>query len=338
MDQLRWSINKTPGVRPADSWRLAIALVVVCIVAALASACSEAARGSPDADGRIAVVTTSNIVADWVTQVGGRKVQVTSLLPVGVSPHAYSPGARDVARVSGADLVLTVGLGLEAGWLGDLVVEASGGVGIVELGPFVDPMIVGELAGREKEVAEYDRQVWDPHFWLDPLRVIPAVREIAALLAAADPAGSATYRDGAEAYAAELEALHEWIAERVATIDPDRRRLVTSHDTLAYFADRYGFAIIGSAIPGTSTNRETSPREMADLIEAVKTRDVAAVFMETVEGGRLIEQVARETGARVVTGLFTESLGGPGSGAETYVEMMRADVESIVGALREDAL
>jgi zinc/manganese transport system substrate-binding protein len=290
-----------------------------------------------DRDG-ISVVTTSNIAADWVSRVGGDRVEVTSLLPTGTSPHGYSPGARDVARVAEADIVFTMGLGLETGWLKDLVAEASEGADIVELGSFADPLPArGRDVGETGDAGEAERGVMDPHFWLDPVRVVLAVHEIARRLESADPGGAATFRGNAEAYVAELEALHVWAAGRVEALPADRRKLVTSHDSLGYLADRYGFEIVGATIPGVSTDRETTPQELAALIEAVVMQGVAAIFAETVESNRLVEQLARETGVTMVAGLFTGSLGGPGSGAETYIEMMRTDVGLIVDALSGDA-
>ncbi len=320
MEQLRRSIN-----------RLATFALVALALVGTAVACSGGNGESPGGsatDESISVVTTSNIAADWVRRVGGNQIEVTSLLPTGTSPHGYSPGARDVARVAEADVVFTMGLGLETGWLKDLVAEASEGADIVELGSFADPMLV---SGRDTGA------VADPHFWLDPVRVVLAVHEIARRLAAADPGAAATYRGNAEAYVAELEALHGWAVGRVEALNVDRRKLVTSHDSLGYFADRYGFEVVGATIPGVSTDRETTPQELAALIEAVKLQDVPAIFAETVESNRLVEQLARETGAVVVAGLFTGSLGGTGSGAETYIEMMRTNVGLIVDSLRGDS-
>ena len=302
------------------------------IGAAVACSGTDGERGGDPgvggaATGGISVVTTSNIAADWVRRVGGDRVDVVSLLPTGTDPHGYSPGARDVARVAEADVVFIMGLGLETGWLKDLVAEASEGADIVELGSFVDALTLQEGDAGE---------VIDPHFWLDPVRVILAVDEIAKRLGAADPAAAATYRGNAEAYVAELEALHEWAVGRVETLGVERRKLVTSHDSLGYFANRYQFEVVGATIPGVSTDRETTPKELAALIDAVKTQDVSAIFAETVESNRLVEQLARETGAVVVAGLFTGSLGGTGSGAETYIEMMRTNVALIVDSLRSD--
>lgn len=335
MKLLRRCINKAPDIVGTIPWR--VPLVGLVMAVAVAAACSGEGAEPTGAGARLSAVATSNIVADWVSAVGAGRVEVSALVPVGASPHGYSPGARDVARVAEADVVFTVGLGLEAGWLQDLVMEVSEGTAVVELGPLVEPLLALGAAELDANVAEGgekgQRELWDPHFWMDPLRVVVAVRQIADRLAAVDPDGAETYLDNAEAYVAELEALHKWVQGRVQTLSVDKRMLVTSHDMLSYFARRYGFTVVGSAIPGTSTDREAAPRDLADLIEAVRELDVLAVFAETVESGRLIEQLARETDVTVVAGLFTGSLGSPGSGPENYIDMMRTDVELIVDAL-----
>jgi len=335
VEQLRRSINSSSNLVRANSRALAWVAILGLALVSPAVACSGDNRESKEAsatDAGISVVTTSNIAADWVSRVVGDRVEVTSLLPTGTSPHGYSPGARDVARVAEADIVFTMGLGLETGWLKDLVAEASEGADIVELGSFANP-----LPARRGDAMEADQGVMDPHFWLDPVRVVLAVYEIAERLGLADSEAAAAYESNAEAYVAELEALHAWAVERVETLNVDRRKLVTSHDSLGYLADRYGFEVVGAAIPGVSTDRDTTPRELAALIDAVIMQDVSAIFAETVESNRLVEQLALETGVIVVAGLFTGSLGSPGSGAETYIEMMRTNVGLIVDSLRGDS-
>ena len=172
----------------------------------------------------------------------------------------------------------------------------------------------------------------DPHFWLDPLRVELAVSAIAARLSGMDPDAGNVYADNAEAYARQLRELHAWIQERVRSLPQDRRLLATSHDSLQYFALLYGFEIVGTVILGATTEREPSAAEMARLVDKVKESGAPAIFVETTVSDRLARTISEETGARVVNALYTGSLGGPG-GADTYVEMMRANVTSIVEAL-----
>jgi len=271
----------------------------------------------------VSVVATTSIVADWARNVGGDRVSVFSLLGPGDDPHGVSPGARDVRRVADADLVLSVGLDLEADWLKKLIANASADPSrTVALGEVIDP-----LRSHDDGITP------DPHFWFDPLRVKLAVSEISARLSAVDPDGAEVYRANATVYDARLDELHAWIQEQVAWIPPQRRLLLTSHESLGYLADRYGFEIVGAVIPGITTETEPSAKEITGLVDAILERRVAAVFTEPSVSGRLARMVAEESGVTVVRDLYTGSLGGPGSGAETYIEMMRANVETIVEAL-----
>ena len=385
----------------------------------------------------INVVTTTNIVADWVENIGGEHVEVFSLLPVGADPHTFQPGARDVARVADADLVLTIGLGLEESWLKELLQNAARDPStIVELGEIIDPIefaeshageveileelshivheveegeidaetgleeirellaaaeeeeegehheeeeaeeegehheeeeegehheeedeltamvleIVdkvesGELdaedaieeiehitAEGEDEHADHGHGIHDPHFWFDPLRVKQVVNDIAARLSVLDPDRGDTYSGNASAYNARLDELHQWTEQQVRSVPDDRRLLVTSHDSLGYFANLYGFEVLGVVLSFT-TDVEPSAEDLADLVHEIEEYGVPAVFGETTVSERLANAVATESGAKLVR-LYSGSLGEEGSGAETYETMVRTNVERIVGALK----
>ena len=374
---------------------------------AATQASSPKAENMPEAP-EISVVTTTNIMADWVENIGGDNVDVFSLLPAGADPHTFQPGAQDVARVADADLVLSVGLGLEASWLHDLLENAARDESaIVELGEIVDPIefaqghagevemleelshVVheveegeidaatgldeikelleaaeseeGELPAMlleivskvedgqmdasgaieeiehlteegEDEHSDHGHGLEDPHFWFDPLRVKLAVNDIAARLSVLDPDRGDTYSANASAYNARLDELHAWSEQQAATVPEDRRLLVTSHDSFGYFANLYGFEVVGVVLSGT-TDVEPSAGDLADLVEEVKEYGVPAVFGETTVSERLASTVASESGADLVR-LYSGSLGLEGSGAETYIEMIRANVERIVEALK----
>ncbi len=173
----------------------------------------------------------------------------------------------------------------------------------------------------------------DPHFWFDPVRVKQAVTSIAAQMATTDPENAQFYRDNAAAYNAELDSLHAWIEERVAVVPEERRLLVTSHDSFQYFAQRYGFEVVGAVLPSMTTEYEPSAQELAELIETIKHEGAVAVFAETTHSARLAQRIAEETGATLVGELYTGSLGEPGGEAGTYLDMMRYDVNAIVEAL-----
>ena len=368
---------------------------------------ASGSTGQEPAEARtVSVVTTTNIVADWVENIGGDNVDVFSLLPAGTDPHTFQPGAQDVARVADADLVLSVGLGLEASWLHDLLENAARDESaIVELGEIVDPIefaeghasevemleelshIVHEVedgeidaetgldeikelleAAEEEEVpamlleivakvedgqmdagdaiqeiehlasegedehAGHGHGLEDPHFWFDPLRVKLAVNDISARLSVLDPDRGDTYSANASAYNARLDELHAWSEQQAATVPEDRRLLVTSHDSFGYFANLYGFEVVGVVLSGT-TDVEPSAGDLADLVEEVKEYGVAAVFGETTVSERMASTVASESGADLVR-LYSGSLGLEGSGAETYIEMIRTNVGRIVEALK----
>ena len=173
----------------------------------------------------------------------------------------------------------------------------------------------------------------DPHFWFDPLRAKQAVNSLAAQLSTADPAGQTIFRDNAAAYNRELDALHSWIEKQVVTLPEERRLLVTSHDSFQYFAKRYGFEVVGAVMPVT-TEAEPTAKDLAELIETIGDEGAPAIFAEKSHGASLANRVAEETGATLVGGLYTGSLGEPGGEAGTYLEMMRYNVTTIVEALR----
>ena len=364
---------------------------------------------------KVSVVTTTNIMADWISNVGGDSVDVFSLVPVGADPHTFQPGAKDVARVAEADLVLSVGLTLEGAWLKDLLENAARDTSaIVEMGEIVDPIefaqghadevdvleeishvvheveegeisaeegieelkellaegeeeeegdhvgeeelpemvleivakvddgqmaagdaieaIEGLTTEGEDEHADHGHGLEDPHFWFDPLRVKLVVNDIAARLSVIDPERGSTYTANASAYNARLDELHSWTEEQVATVPEDRRLLVTSHDSYGYFANLYGFEVVGVVLSIT-TDVEPSAGDLADLVHEVKENNVPAVFGETTVSERLAKAVASESGVKLVR-LYSGSLGPDGSGAATYIEMIRTNVGRIVEALK----
>ena len=188
--------------------------------------------------------------------------------------------------------------------------------------------------GGAASFEEHDHGPLDPHFWFDPLRVKIAVDEIVHLLEEADPDGADFYEANAAAYKAQLDELHAWTLTQVEQIPMEKRLLVTSHDSLSYFATLYGFEVIGTIIPSTlSTEVDPSPQELAHLIEEIEEFGVSAVFGETTVSERLAQTIAEETGAELVR-LYSGSLGEEGSGAETYILMQRSNVERIVNALK----
>ncbi len=179
----------------------------------------------------------------------------------------------------------------------------------------------------------HDHGTLDPHFWFDPIRVKAAVNEIAARLSAVDPNNASVYYQNASDYAEQLDELHYWIQDQVELVPQERRLLVTSHDSFTYFAEAYGFEVVGLVIPSLATHVEPSAEHIAGLIEVVREREIPALFGETTVSERLAQTIARETGAELFR-LYSGSLGPEGSGADTYLTMVRTNVERIVEALK----
>ncbi len=340
--------------KPTGSVRHVLTLPALLLGLMLtALACAGAAPGEPapaagaepaETD-KLTVVTTLNIVADWVAVVGGDGVVVTSLLPADADPHNYKPGAQDVARVADADLVVTIGQGLEDQWVNDLVSRVAKDTdAIVSLNQYIDLLEYDEEeqddhdhgdgnADHDHGDADHDHGPLDPHFWFDPLRVKDAVGGIAERLAAADPNRHSEYETNAAAYVAELDALHHWIEEQVAAVPEERRLLVSSHDSLRYFAHRYGFKIVGAVKP-PSGQEEPTAQEMTELVEHIKEERVPAIFTEDIFAPRLSQRIAEETGVQIVSALHTSSLDEPGSAAGTYLGFMRHNVGVMVEAMK----
>jgi manganese/iron transport system substrate-binding protein len=174
--------------------------------------------------------------------------------------------------------------------------------------------------------------VSDPHVWFDPGNVQVWVRNVDTALSTLDPGHAAQYHANAQRYAAELSQLDATIQQQVGQVPPERRKLVTDHDALGYYAARYGFRVIGTVIPSISTTSEPSARDLADLIGKIRAEQVPAVFIGSTLNPKLAETVARETGARVYP-LYTGALGAPGSGADTYLGMMETNTQTIVRGL-----
>jgi ABC-type Zn uptake system ZnuABC Zn-binding protein ZnuA len=174
----------------------------------------------------------------------------------------------------------------------------------------------------------------DPHFWLDPQKVIKYVENIRDGLSAADPAGAAVYKANADAYIAKLKELDLWITDRVKEVPEANRKLVTNHESFGYFADRYGFQVIGTVVPSVSTGSAPSAQQLARLIDHIKETGAKAIFLETGANPQLAQQVAREAGVTAVTELYSHSITEAGGAAPTYLDMMKFNTDAIVSALK----
>lgn len=309
-------------------------------VVALAAAIVLGACGSDDTSGPSSgagggdvpvVVVTTGILGDITEHVVGDLAEVEVLLPPGADPHDFEPSAQQVAELSDADLVIANGLGLEAGLEPTLETIASGGVPVFEVGAELSPIPFGDA--HDEEQADGDHAA-DPHVWMDPDRMASATALIAAEVAEATGLDDAVLAEQASAYADEILAADEEIQATLAPIPDDRRKLVTNHEAFGYFAERYGFEVIGVVIPGGSTAVEPSAEEVAALASDIEAAGVPAIFADTSASAELVEAIAAEVGDRVeVVSLYSESLGAPGSGADTYIGLITTNAERIADAL-----
>lgn len=328
------------------------------------AACLLLALPAVAQDGPLNVVATTTILADVAQNVGGALVEVSSLLPPDTDAHAYEPTAEDTARVAQADMLLTIGASYEA-FLGRLLENAGSGVNTVEVSRGLEVLPLG-LAGQEQteealateavsadDVSPYlgvlgqdiecdpDEQTeaerehgsCDPHLWMNPQNVIGWVNNIVDAFSQADPDNAKTYRSNGDAYIDQLEALDAEIELIVATVPEDRRVLVTNHEFMGYFAQRYGFEVTATVLPGVNTGGEIDPQSLAELITQVQSEDVPAIFAEVSANPQVAEVIASESGVAVVTALYSESLGGTDSPASTYIDLMRYNAMTIAQAL-----
>lgn len=310
--------------------RLAVAGMLTFSLIALAS-CSSSGSGQSEGvgtggpGGGPLVVATTTILGDVVEHVVGGDGVVEVLVPTGVDPHDYQASSRQVAMLQDADLVVANGLGLEEGLEDVLETAAADGANVIELAPRLDPIPFA---------AEHDSgdASTDPHVWMDPVRMADAALLVAVELGAIDE--SADWSGRAATYADELAAAHREIEATLGAIPPERRKLVTNHDSLGYFADRYGFDVVGVVIPGGTTLAEPSSAELARLVADIERSGAPAIFAETTDSSVLAEAVAAEISRPVaVVELYTGSLGEPGSGAETLIGMLKLDAARIAAAL-----
>jgi ABC-type Zn uptake system ZnuABC Zn-binding protein ZnuA len=295
---------------------------------------AEAAQPPGAAGGRGApVIAVETFLADFARQVAGDRIEVRSLIPAGVEPHGYEPTPQDIAAVTGARMLIVNGAGLES-FLVKLLANSGGDRPVVEASAGLK-----SRTSREGEVMEGGaiatgpRAETDPHFWLDPTMAEMYIENIRDAFIRIDPSGDSAYRASAEVYIGKLRELDRWIVGQVAAIAPSERKLVTNHESLGYFADRYGFRIIGTVIPSVSTEASPTARQLARLVDGLRAAGAKAVFLETGANPQLARQVAREAGIRVVTELYTHSLTGASGPAPTYLDMMRHDVRTIVSSL-----
>ena len=291
-----------------------------CSAALSAGLTALLAVAPAQAQDRISVVATFSILGDFVKNVGGDRVEVTTLVGPNSDVHVYSPTPGDTKRVAPARVVFMNGMGLE-GWITRLV-AASGSKA---------PVAVASTGVKTRNTVDGSSTGIDPHAWQSVANAKRYVTNIRDTLDAADPAGKATYDANAAAYSGKLDALEEEVRAAIEKIPADRRKIVTTHDAFGYFGDAYGMAFI--APEGVSTDAEPSAKEVAKVIVQIKRQKIPAVFMEGITDPRLIREIARETAAKIGGTLYSDALSGPSGPAGSYIDMMRHNVREFSKAL-----
>lgn len=311
-----------------------------------APAASPAATPTmPPAAAKPVVVASFSILGDLARNVGGDHIDLRVLVPAGTDTHTFEPTPADSTTLAKANLIVEIGLGYE-GWLDGLVkaagtratrVAVTQGMDLLRATAHADEKHAEKPSERTPDKhagGEHGSGEFDPHVWHDVQRAIHMTGVIRDALIQVDAANAARYRANADRYIAELQALDAWIVTRVGALPPERRKLVTSHDTFSYFARRYGFAIVGTALGSISTEAsEPSAGAFAQLVKEIKAAGVPAIFAENVSNPKLMERLAAEAGVTLVPDLYTDALGPPGSAGDTYIKLMRHNVSAITTAL-----
>jgi ABC-type Zn uptake system ZnuABC Zn-binding protein ZnuA len=283
-------------------------LVPVLVVALVLAGCAGSDEGSDGAD--LSVVATTTQVADLVRNVGGRRVEVDAILDPKADPHAYEPRPSDAAALADAAVVFRSGGDLDD-WLDELIDSAGADAD--------DVTLLDRVRSRGS----------DPHWWHDPRNAVLATEAIRDALAEADPDGRAAYERNARSYIERLRKVDRAVQACIARVPRAKRKIVTTHDALAYFAERYGIEVIGAVIPSLSTQAQPSAKDINALVDQVEQEGVEAIFPESALSDKLERAVSRDAGAEVGEPLFADSLGPEGTPASTYVGSMRENARRL---------
>jgi ABC-type Zn uptake system ZnuABC Zn-binding protein ZnuA len=303
---------------------------LAALIFALSILLGPSAR-SVSAQPKLRVVSTVAPITNIVQNVGGNRIDLEGIIPPGTDSHTFEPSPGDARKLAGADLIVVNGLALEGTTIELANANMKSGARIVELGP--------NTITRDAWIFDFsfpeEHGDPNPHLWMNPLYAAHYAELVRDTLSELDAPNADYYRQNTERFKTRIDALDKAIMATVATIPPDNRKLLTYHDSFAYFAPRYGFQVIGAIQP--SDFAEPSPREVASLIDQIKATGVPAIFGSEVFPSPVLEQIGRETGVRYFDTLRDDDPPGePGSRENTYVGMLQFDVEQIAEALGGD--
>lgn len=318
---------------------LVLRLFVTAVIATFTSAgCSASTATNPVGTAKkLQVVAVTTIHADLVRQIAGDAAEVVSLLPPGIDPHDFEPTAADVERVARAEVIFTNGLNFET-WFDKLRANAGGSAKVFELAHGVKTRTAAPHDSDEDHDGngndDHEDTGADPHIWQNPLNVKIMVENVRNGLNSVDNTNAAVYSERMREYVRELDTLDTWIKEQVSTIPAQHRKVITNHDAFGYYFDQYSLQLVGTVLPAFGTTSEPSAQEIAALVIKINEQKVPAIFTENTLNPKLAEQLAREAGIKVVSSLYSDALDSAGSGADTYLGMLRTNTQIIVQALR----
>ncbi|MEC2074390.1 metal ABC transporter substrate-binding protein [Alkalihalophilus marmarensis] len=304
--------------------------VTTILILFLLGACGSKPTGQEEgASEKVKIVTTYSVIYDITKNVGGGAVEVYNLTPIGADPHGYDPQPEDVKKTTDADVVFYNGLNLEEGngWFKKLIEVAGKGdeeapVYLVSKG--VEPIFL-ESQGLEEET--------DPHAWLDLSNGIKYTENIRDALIKEDPENESIYVENATQYIQELSELHEKAIEGIATIDENKRFLITSEGAFKYFGAAYDIAT--GYIWEINSESQGSPQQIRDVIDLVRDKEITSLFVETSVDRRTMETISQETGVPIVGTVYTDSLGKAGTDGDTYFKMMESNINVIIEGLNK---
>ena len=300
---------------------------------------------SEDSGKRFNILATTPMIGEYVKQVAGQNVDVEVLMPYAVDPHTYEPSPKDVAKISDADLVFHVGIKYENSALLKLLENTvQTEQALIALGSKVNPIEFktddhddhDEHDDEDKhddhdDHAGHDHGVFDPHFWFDPTRVALAVGEIKEELIKLDPENKNSYELSANSYVEKLKDLDKQIEALIQTIPDENRHIVTTHESLGYLESRYGLEVLVTIIPSVTTEDGVTPKGLVEVIEEIKEHKIKVIFLESESPSKSAEVIAKETNARLVSGLWVETL----KENQSYIDFLTTNVNLIVENLKD---
>ncbi|MFS0728413.1 metal ABC transporter substrate-binding protein [Paenibacillus sp. 1P07SE] len=288
------------------------------------SACSNGNNSTESSEGKLKIVATYSIIADMVENIAGENADVYSMVPIGTDPHMYDPLPQDTQKVSEADLVFYNGLNLETGkgWFQNLLEVTNKKEVAFMVSEEVSPMYLSE-EGKESEE--------DPHAWLDIQNGIKYVDVITKQLIEADPDNTAYYQQNQADYVAQLEETDQYAKDVIQSIPEEKRILVTSEGAFKYFAKAYGFE--AAYIWEINTDSQGTPEQMNSIINIIKNNDIPALFVETSVNPKTMETVSNETGVPIHSTIFTDSLAKKGEEGDTYISMIKWNIDKVMEGL-----